>query len=56
MNASAAAETRFPLVGNPAPVWKAIGYLEGEYREYSSEELHGKWYMLFFYPNDFTPI
>ena len=56
MSAEAPAYAGVPLVGNPAPEWKATGYLNGEFKEYSSEALKGKWYMLFFYPLDFTPV
>ena len=56
MSASALAAVSVPLVGNPAPEWKATGYLNGEFKEYSSAALKGRWYMLFFYPLDFTPV
>ena len=47
-------DVRTPLVGNPAPSWKTMAYQQGEFKELSSDNYKGKWYMLFFYPLDFT--
>ena len=44
------------LVGQPAPEWTAPAYLKGEQAELNSAELKGKWYVLYFYPLDFTFI
>ena len=44
------------LVGQPAPEWTAPAYLKGEEKNLSSEDLKGKWYVLYFYPLDFTFI
>jgi len=42
------------LVGKPAPEWKAIAYVNGEQKEISSQDYKGKWYVLYWYPLDFT--
>jgi peroxiredoxin (alkyl hydroperoxide reductase subunit C) len=44
------------LVGQPAPEWTAPAYLKGEEIDLNSGELNGKWYVLYFYPLDFTFI
>ncbi len=44
------------LVGKPAPEWTAAACLKGEQTELSSGNLKGKWYVLYFYPLDFTFI
>lgn len=44
------------LVGQPAPEWAAPAYLKGEQKDVSSGDLSGKWYVLYFYPLDFTFI
>ena len=44
------------LVGQPAPEWTAPAYLKGEQVDLNSAELNGKWYVLYFYPLDFTFI
>ncbi len=44
------------LVGQPAPEWAASAWLKGEQEDVSSESLKGKWYVLYFYPLDFTFI
>ncbi len=43
-----------PLVGYPAPQFKAQAYMEGQIKEISLSDYKGKWVVLFFYPLDFT--
>ena len=47
-------ENLMSLVGQPAPEWTAPAYLKGEEIDLNSGELNGKWYVLYFYPLDFT--
>ena len=42
------------LVGTRAPEWTATAYRRGEQVALSSRDLVGKWYVLYFYPRDFT--
>lgn len=42
------------MVGKKAPDWKATAYVNGEEKEVSSEDYQGKWYVLYWYPLDFT--
>jgi peroxiredoxin (alkyl hydroperoxide reductase subunit C) len=42
------------MVGKPAPDWTATAYVRGEEKALSSRELLGGWYVLYFYPRDFT--
>lgn len=42
------------LVGNPAPAWSGAAYVNGEQKTVSSEDYAGKWYVLYWYPLDFT--
>ena len=44
------------LVGNKAPDWEATVYDNGEKKTLHSNELEGSWYLLFFWPFDFTGI
>lgn len=44
------------LVGKRAPEWTATACLKGEKTDLSSADLKGKWYVLYFYPLDFTFI
>jgi alkyl hydroperoxide reductase subunit AhpC len=44
------------LVGNKAPSWEVTVYDNGEKKTLSSYELAGSWYVLFFWPFDFTGI
>lgn len=37
-----------------APEWSAQAYAEGQFKEISSADFKGKFYVLFFYPADFT--
>jgi len=43
-----------PLIGKPAPDFKAQAYVKGEMKEVSLSSYKGKWVVLFFYPLDFT--
>lgn len=42
------------MIGQPAPAWKAPAYVNGEQKTLSSDDLKGKWYVLYWYPLDFT--
>jgi len=42
------------LIGQKAPEWKAAAYVNGENKEISSKDYAGKWYVLYWYPLDFT--
>ena len=42
------------LIGKQAPEWKAAAYVNGENKEISSKDYAGKWYVLYWYPLDFT--
>ena len=42
------------LIGKKAPEWKSGAYVNGENQEISSQDLAGKWYVLYWYPLDFT--
>ena len=42
------------MIGQPAPAWKAVAYANGEQKTVSSDDVRGKWYVLYWYPLDFT--
>ncbi|HAA71774.1 MAG: thioredoxin peroxidase [Planctomycetaceae bacterium] len=42
------------LVGQPAPTWSGTAYDNGNEASLSSSDLNGKWYVLYWYPLDFT--
>lgn len=42
------------LIGKQAPAWSAAAYVNGEQKTISSEDYAGKWYVLYWYPLDFT--
>lgn len=42
------------MIGTKAPEWKAAAYVDGEHKTLSSEDYKGKWYVLYWYPLDFT--
>jgi peroxiredoxin (alkyl hydroperoxide reductase subunit C) len=42
------------IVGKSAPEWSATAYLGGEEKGLTSRDLAGRWYVLYFYPRDFT--
>jgi len=41
-------------VGHEAPDFKAMGYFNGEFKEYRLSDYRGQWVVLCFYPGDFT--
>ncbi|HJN10037.1 MAG: peroxiredoxin [Pirellulaceae bacterium] len=41
-------------IGHPAPAWSGGAYVNGEDKAISSEDYKGKWYVLYWYPLDFT--
>ncbi len=41
-------------VGKPAPKWKSVAYVNGEEKMISSSDYKGKWYVMYWYPLDFT--
>jgi alkyl hydroperoxide reductase subunit AhpC len=43
-----------PLVGRPAPRFRAQAYVAGEIRDVSLDDYKGRWVALVFYPLDFT--
>ena len=43
-----------PLVGSPAPEFKANAYVNGELKQLRLSDYRGKWVYLLFYPLDFT--
>lgn len=42
------------LIGQPAPPWAASAYSEGSEVQLTHEDFAGQWYVLYFYPLDFT--
>jgi len=42
------------MVGQKAPEWTATAYVNGEKKTVSSSDYAGKWYVLYWYPLDFT--
>ncbi len=42
------------MIGKPAPKWSAPAYLNGEEATVSSKDMKGSWYVLYWYPLDFT--
>jgi len=44
------------MIGKAAPEWSATVYANGEKKEMSSNELAGNWYLIYWYPLDFTFI
>lgn len=42
------------LVGQKAPEWTASAYVKGEDKQISSADYTGKWYVMYWYPLDFT--
>ena len=44
------------LIGKKAPEWRAPAYENGEEAQVSSADMAGKWYVLYWYPLDFTFI
>ena len=44
------------MIGKDAPEWSARAYIGGESVNISSEDMKGKWYLMYWYPFDFTFI
>lgn len=42
------------MIGKQAPEWTSSAYVNGEEKTLSSKDLAGKWYVLYWYPLDFT--
>ena len=42
------------LIGSKAPAWTATAYINGDEKTLSHGDFEGKWYVLYFYPLDFT--
>ncbi len=42
------------MIGQPAPEWSASAYVNGENKTVGSADYKGKWYLIYFYPLDFT--
>jgi alkyl hydroperoxide reductase subunit AhpC len=43
-----------PKIGKPAPEFKAIAVVDGNFKDVSLKDYKGKYVILFFYPLDFT--
>lgn len=44
------------LLGKKAPAWESVAYVNGEEKAISSEDYKGQWYVMYWYPLDFTFI
>ena len=44
------------MISKPAPEWSATVYDNGEKKVLSSDDMTGKWYLMYWYPFDFTFI
>ena len=44
------------MIGQPAPEWTACAYINGVEKTISSKDYLNRWYVLYFYPLDFTFI
>ena len=42
------------MIGKDAPEWSSRAYIGGESVHISSEDMKGKWYLMYWYPFDFT--
>jgi alkyl hydroperoxide reductase subunit AhpC len=42
------------IIGTKAPEWSAPAYVDGEEKVLSNKDFDGKWYVLYWYPLDFT--
>ncbi len=42
------------FIGQPAPQWQGVAYVNGEQKSISSDDYKGKWHLLYWYPLDFT--
>ena len=43
-----------PKIGQPAPDFSNIAVVNGEFKQVSLKDFQGKYFVLFFYPLDFT--
>jgi len=44
------------LIGQKAPEWSATAHVRGEQKTINSADCKGRWYVLYWYPMDFTSI
>jgi len=44
------------MIGKEAPSWECVAYVDGEKKSVSSNDLSGKWHLIYWYPFDFTFI
>ena len=42
------------LINTQVKPFEATGYVNGEFKDFSSQDISGKWAIFFFYPADFT--
>ena len=42
------------LINTQIKPFQATGFVGGEFKDFSSEDIAGKWAIFFFYPADFT--
>ena len=42
------------MIGKKAPQWSSTAYVNGDEKEVTSSDFAGKWYVLYWYPLDFT--
>ena len=42
------------MINQTVGEWKATAFINGEFKDYSSADVAGKWAIYFFYPADFT--
>ncbi|MCB9558422.1 MAG: peroxiredoxin [Deltaproteobacteria bacterium] len=42
------------MIGKKAPEWTSTAYIKGDQKSLSSKDFAGQWYVLYFYPLDFT--
>jgi len=42
------------MIGQKAPEWTSVAYVNGEEKALSSKDFAGKWHVLYWYPLDFT--
>ena len=42
------------LINTTIGEWKATAYVNGEFKDFTSDDVKGKWAIYFFYPADFT--
>eukprot|EP01139_Manchomonas_bermudensis_P019619 Amastigsp_a677031_975.p3 type:complete len:211 gc:universal Amastigsp_a677031_975:695-63(-) len=52
--ASSSASAPVCKIGKPAPAFRADAVVNGQFKEVSLDDYKGRWFVLFFYPLDFT--